>query len=518
MFPHAFNLSRTMLCGLPLVHSQKRVRSGTQKARGALLARFPKARRELRFEVLEPRTLLSASALVQPVVALAEPMGSVMPLAGALTPQQIKTAYGINLLSQEGSGQTIAIVDAFDDPCLVSSGNAAYANSDLHEFDAYYGLPDFGGPSQPTFTKLDQDGGTNYPAVQTAPDPLGDWEAEEAMDVEWAHAIAPGANIILVEANSGSTSDLMAAVNTARNIPGVSVVSMSWGGNELTFNYFTNYNSYFTTPAGHIGITFLAATGDSGSPASYPAFSPNVLAVGGTTLTLNSDGSYNSETGWDGSGGGISQIESQPSYQQGLVIHNGTSVVNANGMRTVPDVAFDADDINSGVAVYDSYNGAWWNPAENWFETGGTSFATPCWSGLIALADEMRVSAGLGTLDGPTQTLPVLYSLPAADFHEVTSGSTYGNPWYAAGPGYNLVTGLGTPVANLLVPALADVDTGGGTITLTPSTPALPADTLGVTYDQMLTASGGTGSVALVVSNIQNAINGLTGPLAAAAH
>ena len=145
---------------------------------------------------------------------------------------------------------------------------------------------------------------------------MGDWEAEEAMDVEWAHAIAPGANIILVEANSGSTSDLMAAVNTARNIPGVSVVSMSWGGNELTFNYFTNYNSYFTTPAGHIGITFLAATGDSGSPASYPAFSPNVLAVGGTTLTLNSDGSYNSETGWDGSGGGISQIESQPSYQR----------------------------------------------------------------------------------------------------------------------------------------------------------------------------------------------------------
>ncbi len=98
----------------------------------------------------------------------AGPMGSEVPPTGALTPQQIETAYGINLLSQEGSGQTIAIVDAFDDPDLVSSSNAAYATSDLHNFDAYYGLPDFGGPG-PTFTKLDQDGGTNYPAARKRP-------------------------------------------------------------------------------------------------------------------------------------------------------------------------------------------------------------------------------------------------------------------------------------------------------------------------------------------------------------
>ena len=129
-------------------------------------------------------------------------MGSAAPPSGAFSPQQIQTAYGINLLSQEGAGQTIAIIDAYDDPDLVSSSNsAAYATSDLHNFDAYYGLPDFGGPGEPTFTKLSENGGTNYPGTE----PGGStWEAEEALDVEWAHAIAPQANIVLIEASSGS--------------------------------------------------------------------------------------------------------------------------------------------------------------------------------------------------------------------------------------------------------------------------------------------------------------------------
>ena len=129
----------------------------------------------------------------------------------------------------------------------------------------------------------------------------------------------------------------------------------------------------------------------------------------------------------------------------------------------------------------------------------------PCWAGLIALADQMRVSAGLTTLDGPSQTLPRLYSLPAADFHDITSGSSTGNSTYTAAPGYDLVTGLGTPVANLLVPALA------GTVTLGPAT--LPADTVNVAYDQTITASGGTGDITLTVSNIQDPIAGLVVPL-----
>ena len=147
-------------------------------------------------------------------------------------------------------------------------------------------------------------------------------------------------------------------------------------------------------------MTFVACTGDYGSPGGYPAFSPNVLAVGGTSLSLSGN-SYAGETGWSGSGGGISQYDSQPSYQQGLTIYNGTSTINANGMRTIPDVAFDGDP-NTGIAIYDSYNGG----SSPWFQYAGTSLGTPCWAGLIALADQIRVSAGLTTLDGRSQTLP----------------------------------------------------------------------------------------------------------------
>ncbi len=223
-----------------------------------------------------------------------------------------------------------------------------------------------------------------------------------------------------------------------------------------------------------------------------------MLAVGGTSLSL-SGSNYGSETGWSGSGGGVSQYESQPSYQQGLMIHNGGSTVNPAGMRTIPDVAFDADP-STGVALYDSYNGG----SAPWMQTAGTSLAAPCWAGLIALADQMRVSAGLTTLDGPSQTLPRLYQLPAADFHDITSGTTTGSPNYTAAAGYDLVTGLGTPVANLLVPALA------GVVTLGPA--SLPADTVNVPYYQTISTSGGTGNITLTVSNLQNPIAGLALP------
>ena len=225
------------------------------------------------------------------------------------------------------------------------------------------------------------------------------------------------------------------------------------------------------------------------------------MAVGGTSLTL-SGGGYGSETGWSGSGGGISGSESQPSYQQGLMIHNGGSTVNAGGKRANPDVAFDADP-GTGVAIYDSYNGG----SSPWYQYGGTSVATPCWAGLIALADQMRVAAAQPTLNGPTQTLPRLYALPAADFHDITSGTSTGSPNYTAAAGYDLVTGLGTPVANLLVPALAGVSIP---ITLSPG--SLPAGTLNAAYNQTVTASGGTGTITLTVSDIQNAVAGLAVP------
>ena len=173
-------------------------------------------------------------------------------------------------------------------------------------------------------------------------------------------------------------------------------------------------DSTFVTPTGHQGVTFVAASGDdggysvdaSGNPTTtpgilYPAASPNVLAVGGTTLNLNADSSYNSETAWSGSGGGTSLYETEPAYQQG---------VQTTGFRTIPDVAFDADP-NTGVAVYDSYNNT--DNSGPWVEVGGTSLAAPSWAALIAIANQGRVLAGATTLDGPSQTLPALYAVSA---------------------------------------------------------------------------------------------------------
>jgi hypothetical protein len=234
----------------------------------------------------------------------------------------------------------------------------------------------------------------------------------------------------------------MSAVDYARHVPDVSVVSMSWGGSEFWSQ--TSYDQYFTTPAGHQGVTFVAASGDSGSwwGPSWPASSPNVLAVGGTTLDIASDGT--SETGWYGSGGGISRVESTPSYQQG---------VQGTGGRTSPDVSFNADP-RTGFAVYDSMS---YQGSSGWTVIGGTSAGAPQWAALVAVANQERVSNGLGTLDGSTGTLPMLYALYhdpaayAANFNDVTLGRSY----YSSHVGYDGVTGLGTPKADQVVLSLS---------------------------------------------------------------
>ena len=183
-------------------------------------------------------------------------------------------------------------------------------------------------------------------------------------------------------------------------MPGVSVVSMSWGSAEYAGE--AAFDGDFTTPAGHQGVTFVASTGDTGAPGLYPAYSPNVLAVGGTSLTLPADGTYGGESGWSNGGGGTSIFETQPAYQGG---------VQATGKRTIPDVAIDADP-QTGVSVYDSYDDI--NGAGPWMKTGGTSLAAPLWAALIAIADQGRVAAGGATLDGARQVMPALYALPAA--------------------------------------------------------------------------------------------------------
>ena len=380
----------------------------------------PNVRRQLIVELLESRDLLSGfhpNYILHANAGGASPFNTSGPTG--TTPAQIRQAYGFNQITlangvtADGAGTTIAIVDSYDDPNIAG---------DLHQFDVRFGLAD------PVFTKVNQSGGSTMPTADSG------WASEIALDVEWAHAIAPGAKILLVEAADNSYSNLFTAVRYAASQPGVVAVSMSWGGGE--FSSETSYDSTFQTPAGHAGVTFVVSSGDAGAPASYPATSPNVLAVGGTTLNINTL----AETGWNGSGGGVSAYESQPTFQNGVVTQSSTR-------RTSPDVSYDADP-NTGFPVYDSYNNGTGAP---WSQFGGTSDAAPQWAALIAIADQGRMQAGLGSLDGRTQTLPKIYALPAADFRDITSGTSTGSPNLTAGPGYDLVTGRGSPIAYKIV-------------------------------------------------------------------
>ncbi len=449
--------------------------SGTKKQR-ASSRRSPHLAdsRRMRLEPLESRHLLSATlpGVAYPTYIIhnaAAPYATSGPTG--YTPSQMRAAYGFNSIPLDGTGTTIALVDAYDDPNIAS---------DLKQFDSQFGLPN------PTFIKENQNGSTS-----SMPAPDQDWSAEISLDVEWAHAIAPGATILLVEANSDSMSDLMAAVNTARNAPGVVTVSMSWGGGE--FSGESSYDTYFTTPAGHKGVTFVASAGDSGAPASYPSASPNVVSAGGTSLYLNGS-SYSSESAWSGSGGGVSSFEAQPAYQKGIVSQSST-------FRATPDVSYDADP-NTGVPVYDTYGGS------GWAQYGGTSAAAPQWAALVAIADQGRAANGLGSLDGPSQTLPLLYSMPAGNFHDITTGTSTGSPRLSAGPGYDLVTGRGTPLANLVIPSLV-----GGTIApsasyfnvTTSAASSMAGQSLSVTVSAMSTTNSAfssyTGTVQLTSSD-----------------
>ncbi len=388
---------------------------------------------------------------------------------GGVSPAALREAYGVDRVAfgsvtGDGTGQTIAVVDAYDQPNLAG---------DLAAFDRRFHLPD-----PPGLTRLNQSGGTSLPAADSA----GGWGVETSLDVEWAHAIAPGARLVVVEATSDRPADLFAAVDTARSYPGAGVVSMSWGGDETDADAANDL--HFTTPAGHTGVTFVAASGDrgvygadgSGRPSVlYPAASPNVVGVGGTELTTGPGGTYLAESAWGngadsgrtgGSGGGISRYARQPGYQQGVV-------TQSTAFRAVPDVAIDADP--AGVPVYDSYDHG---GAAPWLRVGGTSLVAPLWAGVIALADQGRALAGLGTLDGRHDTLPDLYALPAGDFHDVTAG----NNGAAAGPGYDLATGRGTPVVDRLVADLAGAAPRPASHTfsadaalVTPRAPLIPA-------------------------------------------
>lgn len=394
--------------------------------------RFLRSRRQrgqLQFERLEDRLTLSAtiasldSSGLATLSAMKKPKGASHPVG--LTPTQVRTAYsfnGINFggIAGDGTGQTIAIVDAKSDPTIVS---------DLAVFDATFGLP-----APPSFTVVNQSGGTKLPAKSKG------WSQEIAIDVEWAHAIAPGANILLIEAKSNLS--LGDAIDYARNVPGVTVISVSAGGKE--FKTEAEADQLFTTPAGHEGISFVFAAGDEGGKAEYPSSSPYVLSVGGTSLDTSFSGAYQGESVWSQGGGGLSKYEGVPSFQTGLGLT----------ARGTPDVAYDADP-NTGFAVFDSYG------TGGWGEFGGTSVGTPQWAALLAIANQGRKLAGKETL---ANAEAALYAMPNADFHDIVVGDNGQN---AAHAGFDLASGLGSPIANLLVPDLVAF-TGSTDFTVSP--------------------------------------------------
>ncbi len=342
-------------------------------------------------------------------------------LLSGLTPAQVTSAYGLNAVAftssngstanGNGTGETIALIEAFHDPNITS---------DLHTFDQAYGLPN------PNLTVDNLAGNQSDDG----------WALEESLDVEWAHAVAPAANILVVEASSQTLKGLITAVNMARNTPGVVAISMSWGFNE--FRQEAAYNSTFTTPAGHTGITFLAASGDSGAQfgAEWPAAAPSVVAVGGTSLYVDSSGHYQSESAWVGSSGGYSKYEGEPAYQR--------SIQNS-GKRSSPDVSFDGDP-DTGVSVYQT---SLQTGIGSWQVVGGTSLGTPAWAGIVAIVDQGRAVEGQGSLNGATQTLPTLYALPSRDFHQVSSFTRRGKLF--ANATVNTATGRGTPIGPALI-------------------------------------------------------------------
>lgn len=339
-------------------------------------------------------------------------------MPSGLTPNQVSTAYGFSLIGGQGQGQVIAIVDAFDDPNI---------ESDLGVFSKQFGLPACT-TANGCFKKLYANG--------KKPNTDPGWSGEIALDVEWAHAMAPAAKIILVEAADDSLDNLFKAIQVAVN-NGATVVSMSWGGQE--FQQQTEFDSIFNNPK----VTFTASSGDNGDGTSYPASSPYVIGVGGTTLYVDSYGNYQGESAWSGSGGGVSTIETWPASQSNLPIPQ------SNNMRGVPDVAYNADP-NTGFSVYNTVPG---DGGVGWAVVGGTSAGAPQWAAIVAVANSTLSSV----LGGNFANLLYAAANPSTgnyyyDFNDITDGSNGNCGFYCnAQTGYDYVTGLGSPFLGNLI-------------------------------------------------------------------
>lgn len=346
-------------------------------------------------------------------------------------------------LHPTGGWGAIALVDAYDNP------NAA---SDLKTFSAQYGLP------AATFTKVYANksfgtlNGMTASCSGTPPTNV-DWGVEEDLDIEWAHAMAPSAKIILIEACSSSGNDLF----YAEQVAGIEVaaagggdISNSWGGGEFSGEVGAIDDVFYRYHPKQ--ITYFASAGDSGWGAQYPSSSPWVVSAGGTTVNRDANQNFLSESCWSGSGGGVSLYEkwaSPPNILNGMGPWADFQYPFAGqtpGARQTPDISFDADP-NSGANVYDSFG------VGGWIIVGGTSLASPALAGIINNANNRLGQAPPAGGSYSTLENNLLYSqlfansAYHANFYDVTTGSN--GTGHNAAAGYDQCTGIGSPRGKL---------------------------------------------------------------------
>ena len=316
---------------------------------------------------------------------------------GGFSPAQIKSFY--NLPATGGHG-TIIIIGAYDDQTI---------EKDLNDFSKQFNLPACT-TSNGCFEK--------HKMTSTIKSNSG-WAMETSLDLEWAHAIAPQAKILLVEATTPSGANLLKAVDYAASRKDSSAISMSWGGAE--FPEELTLDSHFKSIS---GAPFFASSGDDGAGASWPASSPYVIGVGGTSISIKTNGTFSKETAWTGSGGGVSAYEKEPTFQ------NGYSIPKAGGMRAIPDVSYNADPA-SGFPII--RNG-------KWYIVGGTSAGAPQWAAIAALGQGIKISELYSDKSGDNN---------AKYFRDITSGSNGDCGYYcSARKHYDYITGLGSPLTN----------------------------------------------------------------------
>lgn len=320
-----------------------------------------------------------------------------------LTPTQVAGAYSVT----PGGSDAIAIVDAFNFPTALD---------DFNTFATEFSLPTE--PSASVTSSSNQVLQVVY-ARGSKPADDASWSQEMALDIEWAHAMAPNAKIYLVEASSESFLDIMQAVDVAKALPNVRQVSMSFGGTESGCLY-TTYTSHLVRN----NVTFYAAAGDVAGAREFPACSYNVVSVGGTSLNVDPFGVWVSETAWDSTGCGPSTLEPRPIFQDGLY----TTVGRYRGGCDIAAVA----DPNTGVSVYDSTP---YHSVSGWFVVGGTSASTPIIAAIVN-------SSGI-IFHGSQALNTKLYSgISGPHLHDITAGTS---DTFSAGLGWDFPTGVGTP-------------------------------------------------------------------------